>query len=213
MTYMETDIGTGVNLVKVAGETYSEIRSGPSGDEYVFNISGVTKDASGIWAFPITNANPFPVTFNWSGDVHSDTYPQLFGLLLSTDAGEAPYYTYAGTNTSLEDYKWLTFTTGLADIMDGATIVYTAPNGIEFVRVNVTVNGSVTGGMVLSGLRVRYYLDVELTGPAVVAAADAFRAANEHLPDVMLPIVVESSVSAKVFLSDPYVEYDLRPTF
>jgi hypothetical protein len=29
----------------------------------------------------------------------------------------------------------------------------------------------------------------------------------------MLPIVVGSSVSAKVFLSDPYVEYDLRPTF
>ncbi len=213
ITYMETDIGAGVSLVKVAGNSYSEVRAGPSGDEYVFNVSGVTKDVFGIWSFAITNANGFPVTFNWTADVHSDTYPQLFGLRLSTEAGEVPYYTYAGTNTSLDGYRWLPFTAGLGDILDGAPVAYTAPNGLEFSRVNVTVNGTVTGGMVLSGLRVRYYLDVEISGPDVVAAADAFRAANEHLPEAMVPFVVTSSVSARVLLSDPLIDYDRRPNF
>lgn len=213
MTYMETDIGAGVGLVKVAGRTYSEVRAGASGDEYVFNISRVSKNGTGVWVFPITNGNPFPVTFNWSAELHVDVYPQDFGLLLSTAAASAPFWAYLDTGIALEGYRWLDFTENMTAMLDGAEVAYTAPNGVEFVRVNVSVRGAVAGMAWMSGLRVRYHMPVDITGPGVVAAAEAYRASHSSVPTVELPFVVTSSVPARVFLSDPLLDYDQRPTF
>jgi len=98
-------------------------------------------------------------------------------------------------------------------MLDGAEVAYTAPNGVEFVRVNVSVQGSVTGSAWLSGLRVRYHMPVDITGPGVVAAAEAYREAHSAVPTVELPFVVTSSVPARVYLSDPLLDYDQRPTF
>ena len=212
-TYMETDIGAGVSLVKVAGRTFSHVRTGPSGDEYVFNISKVTKNETGVWQFPINNANPFPVTFNWSADVHNDVYPQDFGMRISTEAAGVDLFSLVDSGLNLEGYLRVRFADDLETIMDGAPVAYTAPNGIEFIQVNVTMRGEVTGMGWMSGLRVRYHLPIILDGPEVTAAADAYRDANSHLPTVELPYVVTSSVSGRVLLADPYLEYDQRPSF
>ena len=211
--YMETDIGAGVSLVKVAGRAFSHVRPGPAGDEYVFNITKVSKNETGVWQFPITNANPFPVTFDWSAEVYNDVYPQDFGMRLSTEAAGVDLFSLVDSGLSLEGYKRVRFTDDLETIMDGAPVAYTAPNGIEFVRVNVTMRGEVTGVGWMSGLRVRYHLPVILDGPEVSAAAEAYRDTNSHLPTVELPFVVTSSVSGRVLMADPYLDYDQRPTF
>jgi hypothetical protein len=212
-TYMETDIGAGVSLVKVAGRTFSHVQPGPMGDEYVFNISKVTANETGVWLFPITNANPFPVTFNWSAVVHNDVYPQDFGMRISTEAAGVDLFALLDSNISLEGYQWIDIKAALETAMDGAPVEYTAPNGFEFIRVNVTMRGDVTGVGWMSGLRVRYHLPVVLDGPGVTAAVEAFRDAMSHLPTVELPVEVTSSVPARVLLADPLVDYDQRPTF
>jgi hypothetical protein len=212
-TYMETDIGAGVSLVKVAGRTFSHIQQGPSGDEYVFNISKVTANETGVWLFPITNANPFPVTFNWSAVVHNDVYPQDFGMRLSTESAGVDVFALVDSGLSLEGYRWVDIADDLDTIMEMAQPSYTAPNGVEFVRVNVTLRGDVTGAAWLSGLRVRYHLPIILDGPEITAAAEAFRASMSHLPTVELPFEVTSSIPARVLLADPLVDYDQSPSF
>ncbi len=214
ITFMETDILPGdLSKIKVAGETYTAIQPGPSGPVLVYNVARVTKDEFGVWRFAITNANPFPVSFNWTAEVHSDVYPQDFGIALGTDVGSAAFYSYVDDNITLRDVRWLAFTDELAGIIDGAGVAYTAPNGVEFVRVNVSAQANVTGSLVMSGLRVRYYLDVAIAGPEVTAAAEAYRAANAHMDPVEVPFVVSSASEARVLLADPHLLYDLTPTF
>ncbi len=213
ITYMETDIGTGVNLVRVQGRSYSHVQAGAEGDEYVFNLTRVTANETGVWQFPITNGNPFPVTFNWSSAVHNDVYPQDFGMRVSTEASWVDLFALVDSGHSLEGYAWLDLTDALGKVMDGAPVAYTAPNGVEFVRVNVTVRGDVAGVGWLSGLRVRYHLPIVMDGPEVAAAAEAFREVNSQVPTVELPFVVASSTTGRVLLADPYLEYDQRPTF
>ena len=211
---METDITlTEMDKVKVAGEPFSSTRDGPSGREYVYNITPAFKDAFGVWSFTITNGNDFPILTNWSAAVHSDVCPQGFGISLSTPAGAVPYYSLAGDPIGLSTMWQLSFKEGLATIIDGAPVAYISPSGVAFVRVNVTVVGNVTGAILLEGLRVRYALNVPVTGPAVVAAAEAFRAAHSSGDQVVMPIAVRSACAARVLLGDPLIKYDLRPGF
>jgi hypothetical protein len=114
---------------------------------------------------------------------------------------------------SLEGYTRVDLKDDLETIMGGAPVEYTAPNGVDFYRINITLRGDVTGEGWASGLRVAYHYPIFLDGPDVTAAAEAFRAANAHLPTVELPIVVTSSVPARVLVADPLVDYDQSPTF
>jgi hypothetical protein len=213
ITYMETDIGAGVNNVKVAGTAFDSVVPGPSGDEYVFNVTGVAKDAGGVWAFSVTNANDFPVSFNWTAVVHSDVYPQDLNVTMSTEAGSFAFFHLTSAPVALDGVMWHDLTSDLPAVLAGAPVAYTAPNGVAFVRVNVSARAEVTGGLVLTGLRVRYHLPVEIGGPAVTLAAEAYRAAHAGLEEVEVPFVVSSSTGARVVLSDPYLQYDLVPTF
>jgi hypothetical protein len=207
---METEIGENVSKVKVSGNSFSSTREGPSGTEYVFNYTGVEQDPFGVWNFSISNANDFPVSFNWSATVYSDVYPQDFGVDLSTSSGNV---SYSSPDVELRGLLWLSVKEDLEGILDGAPVAYLSPNGIEFVRVNVTVEGAVAGSVVFSGLRVRYYYDIDIEGPAVLTAMELYRAANEDKDTVEVPIAVLSSSDARVLLSDPHLLYDLRPTF
>ncbi len=207
---METEIGENVSKVKVSGNSYSSTREGPSGTEYVFNFTGIVQDPFGVWNFSISNANDFPVSFDWGATMYSDVYPQDFGLDLSTPSGNV---SYSSPDVELRGPLWLSVKEDLEGILAGAPVAYTSPAGIAFVRVNVSTDGGIAGSLVLSGVRVRYYLDVEVTGPAVVAAAEAYRAAHAGLDTVEVPIAVLSGCDARVLLSAPHLLYDLRPTF
>lgn len=210
---METAIGSGIDRIKVSGVPYTSTYEGPNGPELAYNLTGLVKDASGTWNFTITNGNDFPVAMDWDATVHSDVYPQEFGLDLSTPAGNVTFFAPWDAPLDLSDVRQLSMASELQGILAGAPTAYTSPAGVEFARVNVSLWGNITGSVVLDGLAVRYFLDLNVTGPRVVAAAEAFRAAHEAGDTVELPIVVRSSCDATVLLSSPFLLYDLRPVF
>ena len=210
---METAIGTGIDQIRVNGVAYASTYEGPNGPELAYNITGIDKDASGTWNFTITNGNDFPVAMDWAATVHSDVYPQEFGLDLSTPAGNLTLFAPWDAPLDLSDVRQVPLATTLAAILATAPTAYTSPSGVEFALVNVSLWANITGSVVLDGLSVRYFLDVNVTGPGVVAAAEAFRAAHEAADTVELPIAVRSSCDATVLLSGPFLLYDLRPIF
>jgi hypothetical protein len=210
---METAIGTGIDQIKVNGVPYASTYEGPNGPELAYNITGLAKDASGTWNFTITNGNDFPVAMDWDATVHSDVYPQEFGLDLSTPALNVTLFAPWAAPLDLSDVRQVPIADALATVLASAPTAYTSPSGIEFARVNVSLWANITGAVVLDGLSVRYFLDVNVTGPGVIAAAEAFRAAHEAADTIELPIAVRSSCDASVLLSGPYLLYDLRPVF
>ena len=126
---METDIGAGVNLIKVSGNSFTSTREGPSGTEYVFNFTGIEQDPFGMWNFSISNANEFPVSFSWAARVYSDVYPQAFAMALSTDASNESVHSYSPPGGELKGVFPISIKEGLESILVGAPVAYTSTWG------------------------------------------------------------------------------------
>ena len=210
---METAIGTGIEQIKISGVPYTSTYEGPEGPELAYNLTSIGKDVSGTWNFTITNGNDFPVAMDWAATVHSDVYPQESRVDLSAGAGRMTLFEPLYSSLDLSDVRQVSIADALAIVLEDAPTAYTSPSGVEFARVNVSLWANVTGGVVLDGLAIRYFLDLNVTGPGVVAAAEAFRAAHEAADTIELPIAVRSSCDATILLSGPYLLYDLRPVF